>query len=141
NESFYDFIFSGEPREDWFAIYNAGFQALYDAFAGDPDRFATPPDPASPALDAAAYTGTYRNDYLGDIVVEAAGDDLQVVIGANQQVWPLTHWDRDAFIYVSSEEPPEPFAIARFTIGENGTATALFLESMDGVGQGTVLRV
>jgi CubicO group peptidase (beta-lactamase class C family) len=141
NESFYDFVFHGEPRQDWFAFYNAGFQALFDAFAGDPGRFATPPDPASPALDAAAYTGTYHNDYLGDVVVEESGDGLQVVIGANPAVWPLSHWDRDAFTYTAFPEPPAPLAIARFTVGEDGTATALFLESMDGVGQGTVLRV
>jgi CubicO group peptidase (beta-lactamase class C family) len=141
NESFYDFVFYGEPRQDWFAIYNAGFQALFDAFAGDPDRFATPPDPVSPALEAQAYTGTYRNDYLGDVVVEESGEGLQVVIGANQSVWPLTHWDRDAFTYVAFPEPPSPLALATFTIGENGTATELFLESMDGVGQGTVTRV
>ncbi len=141
NESFYDFVFHGEPREDWFGIYNAAFQGLYDAFAGDPNRFATPPAPASPALDAAAYTGVYHNDYLGDVVVEAAGDGLQVVLGANQTVWPLTHWDRDTFLYIASEEPPAPFAIARFAIGDDGTAVSLFLESMDGVGQGTVLRV
>ncbi|MBL8126229.1 MAG: serine hydrolase [Chloroflexia bacterium] len=141
NESFYDFVFHGEPQQDWFAIYNAGFQAIYDAFAGDPDRFVTPPHPASPALDPAADTGTYHNDYLGDVVVEDASEGLKVVIGANQATWPLTHWDRDAFTYVASAEPPAPLAIARFTIGDDGTATALFLESMDGVGQGTVLRV
>lgn len=141
NESFYDFVFHGEARQDWFAIYNAAFQGIYDGFAGDPDRFATPPNPASPALDAAAYTGTYYNDYLGDVVVEEAGEGLQITLGANQTVWPLTHWDRDSFLYVAFPEPPAPFALATFTIGDDGTATSLFLESMDGVGQGNVVRV
>lgn len=141
NESFYDYVFHGEPRQDWFAIYNAGFQALFEAFAGDPDRFAIPPDPVSPALAAGAYTGTYHNDYLGDVVVEEADAGLQVIIGANRTAWPLIHWDRDTFLYVASPEPPAPYALAQFSIGEDGTATALFLESMDAVGQGTVTRV
>ncbi len=141
NETFYDFVFHGEPQKDWFPFYNAGFQALFDAFAGDVSRFATPPDPVSPALDAAAYAGTYHNDYVGEVVVEESGDGLQLTIGANQQVWPLTHWDRDGFIYTAFPEPPAPIALARFTIGEDGQAIDLFLESMDDVGQGTLKRV
>jgi CubicO group peptidase (beta-lactamase class C family) len=140
NESFYDLIFHGEPRQNWFPFYNAGFQALFESFAGDRSRFATPPDSISPALDAPAYVGTYHNDYVGDVVVEEAGGGLQVVIGANQQVWPLTHWDRDAFTYSASPEPPAPLALARFAIGEDGTATSLFLESMDAIGQGNIPR-
>lgn len=139
NESFYDFVFHGEPRQDWFATYNAAFQGIFDSFAGDPDRFATPPDPASPALVAAAYTGTYHNDYIGDVVVEEVGDGLQITIGVNQTIWPLTHWDRDSFLYVAFPEPPAPFALATFTIGDDGKATSLFLESMDGVGQGNLV--
>lgn len=140
NETFYDVMFHGEPRQDWFAFYNAGFQALFESFAGDQSRFAAPPDPASPALDAAAYTGTYHNDYLGDVVVEETGNGLQVVVGANQQVWPLTHWDRDTFTYPASPEPPASLALARFSVGEEGTAISLFLESMDAVGQGSLPR-
>jgi hypothetical protein len=74
------------------------------------------------------------------VVVEEAGDTLQVVIGPEQHIWPLTHWDRDTFLYTAFPEPPRPQAAARFTIGDDGVATSLFLESMDGVGQGTVLR-
>lgn len=43
NESFYDFVFHGEPRQDWFAIYNGAFQGIFDSFAGDQGRFAAPP--------------------------------------------------------------------------------------------------
>ena len=140
NETFYDVMFHGEPRQDWFAFYNAGFQALFESFAGDQSRFAAPPDPVSPPLDAAAYTGTYHNDYLGDVVVEETGNGLQIVIGANQQVWPLTHWERDTFTYPASPEPPASLALARFSVGEEGKAIALFLESMDAVGQGSLPR-
>lgn len=140
NESFYDLIVHGEPRRDWFAFYDAGFQALFDAFAGDPTRFATPPDPISLAMDPEAYVGTYHNDYLGPATVEAVGDGLHVTIGANQTTWPLTHWERDTFTYTAFPEPPSPTALARFTIGEDGTATSLYLESLDAVGQGTLTR-
>ncbi|MFT4040219.1 MAG: serine hydrolase, partial [Thermomicrobiales bacterium] len=141
NESFYDFVFHGEPRQDWFAIYNGAFQGIFDSFAGDQGRFETPPDPASPALDAAAYVGAYANDYIGEAVVAETADGLQITIGPAGLVWPLTHWDRDAFTYTAFKEPPAPLAVARFTIGDDGAATALFLESMDGVGQGLLPKI
>ncbi len=141
SDSFYDFVFHGEPTRDWFAIYNAGFQALFDAFAGDPTRFATPPDPISPPLPDSAYIGTYHNDYLGEVRVEAADGGLQVVIGPVEQVWPLTHWDRDVFTYVSFPEPPAPLVAARFTIDDKEQAVELLLESMNDLGLGTVRRV
>jgi CubicO group peptidase (beta-lactamase class C family) len=140
SDSFYDFVFHGEPRRDWFAIYNAGFQALYDAFAGDPTRFATPPDPVLPPMPDSAYVGTYANDYVGEVRVEAADGGLQVVIGPDETAWPLTHWDRDVFTYVAYPEPPAPLFAARFTIDDKGQAVELLLESMNDLGLGTVRR-
>lgn len=141
SDSFYDFVFHGEPRRDWFAIYNAGFQAIFDAFGGDLTRFATPPDPVLPPLPDSAYVGAYANDYLGEVRVEAADGGLQVVIGPDEQIWPLTHWDRDVFTYVAFPEPPAPLVAARFTIDDTGQAAELLLENMNDIGLGTVRRV
>jgi hypothetical protein len=73
--------------------------------------------------------------------VEAADGGLQVVIGPVEQVWPLTHWDRDVFTYVSFPEPPAPLVAARFTIDDKEQAVELLLESMNDLGLGTVRRV
>ena len=67
---------------------------------------------------------------VGGAVVAEAGDGLQIVIGTNQTIWPLTHWDRDVFVFTTFEEPPAPLAPARFTIGDDSTVVSLFLESM-----------
>lgn len=140
NEIFYELVFHGEPSRDWFAFYDAAFQSLRDSFVGDPDRFKTPPSPPSEALPNAAYVGTYANDYVGEVRVEEGDGGLQVIVGPAAEPWPLTHWDRDTFTYESFPEPPAPTAAARFTIGDDGQAVSLFLESMSEFGFGTVTR-
>ena len=55
--------------------------------------------------------------------------------------YPLTHFDRDIFLSHPSPEMPEMPGMARFTLGPDGTAVSITIDSLDANGLGTLTRV
>jgi hypothetical protein len=78
----------------------------------------TPPDSATPPLDLSAYTGTYANRYFGTVTVEEKDGGLIARLGPNGRMsYPLSHFDRDLFVYFPYAETPDvPYAIS-FEVG------------------------
>jgi hypothetical protein len=73
--------------------------------------------------------------------VAAEGDGLVLKLGPDgQSVFPLTHFDRDIFLYDADAEMPGVASAARFAIGADGKATALTADSLDSNGLGTFAR-
>ena len=124
------------------ARWDAVFDGLFGpAIAAARATYATPPDPATPALPDAAYLGTYANAYAGEAVVAAEGGGLVLRLGpGGKTVFPLTHFDRDIFLYVADAEMPDVPSSLRFAVGPDGKAAALTAESLDSNGLGTFTR-
>ena len=57
------------------------------------EKYAHPPVPNRPALDLAAYTGTYRNEFVGKVEITAENGILYLTRGLHQAPLPLRHWD------------------------------------------------
>ena len=74
-DSFLDLVFEGAPARDYLAPWNALYESLFGPqIAEARATYATAPDPATPALPAAAYAGRYANAYVGEAqVVEDGG--------------------------------------------------------------------
>ncbi len=130
--SFFDLVEHGSITQAWMDIWDGLFQGLYDSFAAIGESYESPAANPTPALASEAYTGTYRNDYFGEIEIVEAGDGLELHIGPGPEVKPLTHWDRDVFTYVPFPEPPAPNAGVIFEIGPGGTGMTVRLEDMPG---------
>jgi len=115
---FLDMAFHGEPRQDWFAAYNAAFEAaLYPK--ADPDYSKPPPNAAPPSSALSAYTGTYHNGYYGQLTVFLGADgQLAMAMGPAQRVFRLGHYSGDTFWYT----PPGEFGVApsaaKFAFGQ-----------------------
>jgi hypothetical protein len=142
-DSFFDLVFDGAVSKDWVAAWDAVYGGLFGpAIAEAKAAYAHSPDPATPALPDAAYAGGYANAYIGEATVVAAeGHGLTVRVGPEGgTAWPLTHFDRDVFVYYPDAEMPDTPQAARFAIGPDGRATALTLESLDSNGLGTLAR-
>ena len=123
---------------DWDADYSSLFGP---AIAAATATYASPPQPPTAALPAASYVGSYGNDYVGEATVTADGETLTVRLGPDGvTAWPLTHFDRDIFLYHDAPEMPDMPSAARFAVGPDGRATALTLESLDSNGLGTLTR-
>jgi hypothetical protein len=56
-------------------------------------------------------------------------------------VYPLSHFDRDLFIDYPSPETPDMPSAVRFTMGPDGKATNVTIDSLNDVGLGTLKRV
>jgi CubicO group peptidase (beta-lactamase class C family) len=143
-DSFVDLALDGELSQDYHAPWSAYYGGM---FAPDVEaakaRYATPPDPATPALPAAAYEGRYRNAYVGEAVVEPDGNGgLILVLGPEgARRLPMTHFDRDLFTYFPDAEMPDRPSSLRFAIGADGRAETITIESLDANALGTLNRV
>jgi CubicO group peptidase (beta-lactamase class C family) len=142
SDNFADLVFDGQPSRDYIAPWNATYEGLFGpAIAAMQATFGTPPSDATPALPASAYVGTYSNAYVGEAEIVAEGEGLAVVLGPDKQVrYPLTHFDRDTFLYYPAAEMPDFPLPATFRIGPDGRAAEVVLESLNGSGMGTLAR-
>jgi CubicO group peptidase (beta-lactamase class C family) len=141
-DTFFDLVFDGQPSQDWLEPWTNLYESLFGpAVEAAKAEFGKAPDDASPALPLAAYTGTYSNDYLGEAVVAEEGEGLVMKLGpGGAKSYPLTHFDRDLFLYTPAEEIPDMPSAATFRIGPDGKALSLTLDDLDDLGMGTLTR-
>jgi hypothetical protein len=103
--------------------------------------YAAAPDPATPALPAGAYAGTYANAYAGPATVTEGPDGLTLALGPDgKRRFALSHFDRDIFLYYPDAETPTRPSTARFAIGPDGTAVSVELETFADNGWGLLAR-
>jgi hypothetical protein len=142
-DSFYDLVLAGAPKQDYVAKWGAGYQGLFGpALEAAKKTYGTAPASASPALPLSAYAGTYSNDYLGEAVVEEHDGRLVLKLGPNGVTSrPLTHFDRDLFIFHPDAETPDMLSAVTFTVGPDQKASQVTIESLNDDGQGVLARV
>jgi CubicO group peptidase (beta-lactamase class C family) len=141
-DNFSDLVFDGAPGPDYIAPWNAAYEGLFGpAIAAAEAAFGTPPADATPPLPDSAYLGAYANDFVGTARVEAGAGGLELVLGPEGQVrYPLTHFNRDTFLYYSAPEMPQMPSPLSFRIGPDGVAEAIVVDSMNSAGLGTMTR-
>jgi CubicO group peptidase (beta-lactamase class C family) len=140
--SFFDILFKGKVQRDWLALYGRGMAALSQPYKGrGADYSQTPAQKTSP-LPTDAYTGTYRNDFFGGAEVVAREGRLILRLGPEKTQFPLTHFDRDRFLYQPvGEFAGGPIGVL-FQIGADQKATSVSVENFEiySQGQGTFTR-
>ncbi|WP_157970642.1 serine hydrolase [Nakamurella deserti] len=123
--SFTDLVRTGVVERDWLDHYGPLFTQLFV----NPSTVAGPaPADAAPPRPSAAYTGIYRNDYVGDVTVTDSGGTLTVTLGPKDLTAPLTPYDGDVFAW----EPPggngDPVSAVTFGGEPGGPVTTMTLE-------------
>ncbi len=142
-DSFFDLVFDGKVGDNWIEKWNAAYGGLFGpAIEAAKARFAHPPAAPAPALADSAYLGRYSNDYLGTATVSAENGTLVLAMGPDgKRRFPLTHYDRDAFLMYAAPEMPDLATAATFAIGPDGKAMSIALEAYDDLGFGTLKRL
>ncbi|HLG46238.1 MAG TPA: serine hydrolase [Reyranella sp.] len=141
-QTFFDDVLAGGPTRDWVAFANGVFDAAYKEMLKPSEAYATPPASPAPPLPNAAYAGTYRNGYVGDATVEDTGGGLFLILGpSGNRRLPLTHFNRDLFVYSPAAETPQARMGVTLLIGADGKASAVTIEDLDDYGLGTLVRV
>ncbi len=141
-DTFFDLVFDGAPERDWLEPWNGLYEMLFSpAIEAAQAAYGAPPADATPALPLSAYAGAYANDYLGDAVVVEEGEGLVIKLGPEGGTqFPLTHFDRDLFLYTPYDEMPDAPSAVSFRVGPDGKALAVTLEDLDDLGMGTLAR-
>ena len=138
--TFVDLALYGRSTEDWFALYKKVFSnpAVLGLSPGfDYTKAAASP---APALKPEAYTGTYQNDFFGEISINEQGGALAMIIGPRNKSFPLQHYDRDTFTYQTEGENAVGLSGVTFTVGADGKATEMSVENLNIHGEGTFKR-
>jgi hypothetical protein len=138
--TFVDLALYGRSTQDWFALYKKVFSnpAVLGLSPGfDYTKAAASP---APALKPEAYTGTYQNDFFGEISINEQGGALAMIIGPRNKSFPLQHYDRDTFTYQTEGENAVGLSGVTFTVGADGKATEITVENLNIHGEGTFKR-
>lgn len=141
-DNFSDLVFDGKPGKDYIAPWNAAYEGMFTPMiAAVQAAFGKPPADATPALADSAYVGSYGNDYVGAARIEVGSSGLVLVLGPDGVTrYPLTHFDRDTFLYYTAPEMPDLPSPLTFQIGPDGTAVSMVADSLNGEGLGTLTR-
>ncbi|TAJ84671.1 serine hydrolase [Reyranella sp.] len=138
--TFFDLVFKGAPTRDWVAPANEAFEAGYKEMMKPSLAYATPPASPAAALPVAAYLGDYGNDYVGDAKVMESGGSLFLLLGPTGKRFPLTHFNRDVFVYSPMTEAPKARIGVSFLIGPDGKAAEVTIEDLNQYGLGRLTR-
>jgi CubicO group peptidase (beta-lactamase class C family) len=139
--TFFDLVHEGKPSQDWLAVWNKLYDQLAAGFVAASTVYANPPELPAPALPPTAYVGTYANDYVGNIEIKKKEGKLVIQEGPQKKIFPLTHYDRDLFIYYPAEEAPKAPSGVTFTIGPDQKASQVVIDDLNDDGQGIFTRV
>ncbi|MCX5797945.1 MAG: serine hydrolase [Elusimicrobia bacterium] len=137
--SFLDLAQTGKVQKDWFGLFKQAFAAMM-APSERSAAYARAPASPSTALPAQAYTGTFHNDYYGDIEIAEEEGGLLLRQGPAQTGSALVHFDRDTFTYQPAGESAGALSGVIFRMGPDQKARSVLIEALDDDGLGTFTR-
>lgn len=141
NQIFMDTALTGAPTQDWLAIYKQVFSNPASVGVTLGFDYSQPPAAPTSPLKNEAYVGSYRNDFFGEIEIVEKDGALAIVEGPDKMTFPLTHYDRDVFTYVTTGENAVGTTGVYFMIGADGQASSVRVENLDVDGSGVFTRV
>jgi len=122
----------GAPATDWVDAYEK-VEARERARAADATRKAVASrDAASkPSLPLAAYAGTYRDEWYGDITIAAEGAGLVLRFSHTPAlVGDLVHWQHDTFIARWRDRELRADAYVTFALNPDGSIDQAKMEAV-----------
>ena len=123
-------VAAGVPSTDWLAAMQARMHDMYRPLG----RLAGQPPPAAPAppQPLARYAGRYANAYYGDaqVVLNADGTALDLVLGPAQVRYRLRHYDGDGFAFDLHGENAPPGSVSALQFGPGQMQIEYFAEDL-----------
>ena len=123
-----DLYFTGTVQKDWYSEIEVGVAAAMKpgaSTAGPLEPLPPSPAGAQPSRPAAAYQGSYYQDYYGTLRVEPDTGGLRLYAGHLTEPFFLVPYDGDTF-----REKGTGTAV-KFITGSNGTITGVHLVMFD----------
>ena len=136
-QSFSDLARFGAVQNDYLSLIGPLILASSLPQYGELDDV-TPSGEPPLALDI--YTGTYTNDFFGDLqIVEQAGD-LVMTVGPRGDEFVMEHFDRDIFSFQPRGENAGGPSAVTFTVKPDAQATQVIVEYFNIHGAGVFTR-
>lgn len=141
NQIFVETALYGMTSQDWLTLYKQVFSdpATLGTIVGF--DYSKLPAAPTPALENNAYLGTFTNDFYGDVAIVEKDGGMAIVIGPDDQSFPLAHYDRDIFTFETAGENAVGLTGVFFDVGPDGKSGNLTVEYLDVDGNGTFQRV
>jgi hypothetical protein len=119
--------FLGAPKKDWIAAYAAAeAKSLDKADESWQKHLAARAKHAPPSLPLAAYAGTYRDPWYGDVVVTKEGRGLVMRFAHTKQLaGDMTPWQHDTFTVRWRDRSLNADAFATFALDADGKVREL----------------
>jgi CubicO group peptidase (beta-lactamase class C family) len=140
SRTFLDDALKRDSKRDWLAIYQQAFLRIEQAQESQVGNYSQPPPSPAPASENAAYLGTYKNDFFGEMTIVEKNGGLAMVLGPKKMAFPMTHWNRDTFTYQTEGENAVGTAGMTFTMGPDGKAQRVLVENLNIHGEGIFER-
>lgn len=138
--AFTDLVQYGHVTRDWFDTLTPLFEHMSAPFGrlAGAERLASP----EPAAPAAAYLGSYANDYYGPAEISAGeGEGLVLTLGPAKPAFALEHWTGDTFVFTPrGENAPDGSRSAVTFLRDGDKAVTMTVELYDEEGLGTFRR-
>jgi hypothetical protein len=121
----------GADSFDWIAAYQQVWKdELEEAAAAEREHAAKRRPGTRPSLPAAAYAGTYRDDWYGDVEVREEGGKLRWRFAHSPSLaGELVHWQLDTF-RTAWRDPTVADAFVHFGIDREGTVDTIDMEAV-----------
>lgn len=122
----------GAPKTDWLASYRALAEQRRTETAGEEAKLTAGRAAAStPSLPLAAYAGTYRDAWYGDVTLTLEGERLVIRFSATPSlVGDLEHFQHDTFIARFRDRELRADAFITFALTPRGTIRDARMEAV-----------
>ena len=120
------------PRTDWIGAYRAAVDKAQEKSDEDWQSHLDARDARSrPSLPLAAYAGSYRDPWYGDVTVEQQGGKLLLRFSHTPSLLgELSHWQHDTFIVRWYERWLNADAFVNFSLDPDGKITGARMEAI-----------
>jgi hypothetical protein len=119
---FLDLVHYGKPQREYLPLLGKLFSQMIGESQDASLNYATlaPLKTSVPAKPLSAYTGTYTNEYFGNLEVSIQENRLILRLPPRGNYHELEHWDGDTFTYYfASENTGTARRGAKFTLEKN----------------------
>lgn len=141
-KNFTDTVFYGKPQNNWLQLFTELFKDPAVIGIEKLSNYTVQPAKPTAAQKNSAYIGRYgQNAWIGDVFIEDANGKLALIIGPQAKKLPLSHFDRDTFTFETQGENAAGLSGVTFSMGADGKAQSLVIESLNKHGQGQLMRI
>jgi Domain of unknown function (DUF3471) len=138
---FLDYVVYGHATRDWLPLYGGLFQEMLNGLNNSSTDFSklTRPNPPAPPQALSSYTGTYHNDYYGNLEITKSGDHLLLHLPPRGATYyDLKHWSGNTFVYRFAGETGIG---SRGVVFSGSSARQVFVENLATEDSGVFTRV